>query len=133
MTAGLSRVPAMSQLPLPRPVVRVQATTLEYGIARIDRSGRLSVRPVLDRLGWSSTVRLAPAVVATSVDAAATTGDDPERDTLLLRLHTETGCRRGGARGLRPRDLDETQCLVHLREKDGTSRCHPISGAGPFE
>ena len=29
--------------------------------------------------------------------AAATTGDDPELDTLLLRLHTETACRRGGA------------------------------------
>ncbi len=26
--------------------------------------------------------------------AAATTGDDPELDTLLLRLHTETACRR---------------------------------------
>ena len=28
--------------------------------------------------------------------AAATTGDDPELDTLLLRLHTEIACRRGG-------------------------------------
>jgi len=26
---------------------------------------------------------------------AAATGDDPELDTLLLRLHTETACRRG--------------------------------------
>ena len=34
---------------------------------------------------------------------AATTGDDPELDTLLLRLHTETACRRGGALALRPR------------------------------
>ena len=33
---------------------------------------------------------------------AATTGDDPELDTLLLRLHTETACRRGGALALRP-------------------------------
>src|SRR5271169_3298631 len=32
--------------------------------------------------------------------AAATTGDDPELDTLLLRLHTETA-RRGGALALR--------------------------------
>jgi hypothetical protein len=38
--------------------------------------------------------------------AAATTGDDPELDMLLLRLHTETACRRGGALGLRPCDLD---------------------------
>jgi hypothetical protein len=27
---------------------------------------------------------------------AATTGDDPELDTLLLRLHTESACRTGG-------------------------------------
>ena len=32
--------------------------------------------------------------------AAAATGDDPELDTLLLRLHTETACRRGGGRGV---------------------------------
>ena len=35
-------------------------------------------------------------------EAAAATGDDPELDTLLLRLHTETACRRGGALALRP-------------------------------
>jgi hypothetical protein len=33
---------------------------------------------------------------------AATTGDDPELDTLILRLHTETACRQGGALALRP-------------------------------
>ena len=38
--------------------------------------------------------------------AAADGGDDPELDTLLLRLHTETACRRGGALALRPDDLD---------------------------
>ncbi|MFF1611402.1 tyrosine-type recombinase/integrase [Amycolatopsis sp. NPDC058278] len=59
--------------------------------------------------------------------AAAETGDDPYLDTLLLRLHTETACRRGGALGLRRRDLEETQCLVYLREKDGTSRFQPVS------
>jgi integrase/recombinase XerC len=60
--------------------------------------------------------------------AAGRTGDDPELDTLLLRLHTETACRRGGALSLRPRDLDETSCLVRLREKDGTSRWQLVSG-----
>ena len=35
-------------------------------------------------------------------EVAAATGDDPELDTLLLRLHTETACRRGGALALRP-------------------------------
>lgn len=58
---------------------------------------------------------------------AATTGNDPELDTLLLRLHTETACRRGGALALRPHDLDTTQCLIYLREKDNTDRWQPIS------
>ena len=58
---------------------------------------------------------------------AATTGDDPELDTLILRLHTETACRRGGALALRPRDLDPDQCLVLLREKGETVRWQPVS------
>src|SRR5215470_12957202 len=37
---------------------------------------------------------------------AATTGDDPELDSLIFRPHTETACRRGGALALRPQDLD---------------------------
>jgi site-specific recombinase XerC len=37
---------------------------------------------------------------------AATTGDDRALDALLLRLHTETACRRGGALTLMPEDLD---------------------------
>ena len=59
--------------------------------------------------------------------AAATTGDDPELDTLLLRLHTETACRRGGALALRPCDLDPGQCLILLREKGETVRWQPVS------
>jgi hypothetical protein len=35
-------------------------------------------------------------------EVAARTGDDPELDTLILRLHSETACRRGGALALRP-------------------------------
>jgi integrase/recombinase XerC len=59
---------------------------------------------------------------------AATTGDDPELDTLILRLHTETGaCRRGGALALLPRDLDPDQCLILLREKGETVRWQPVS------
>jgi len=59
--------------------------------------------------------------------AAATTGDDPELDTLLLRLHTETACRRAGALALRPQDLDPEQCLILLREKGETVRWQPVS------
>jgi integrase len=48
-------------------------------------------------------------------------------DALLIRLHTETGCRRGGALALRLRDLDAQQCLIYLREKGGTARWQPVS------
>lgn len=58
---------------------------------------------------------------------AATTGDDPELDALILRLHTETACRRGGALALRPQDLDREQCLIMLREKGETFRWQPVS------
>jgi integrase len=56
-----------------------------------------------------------------------TTGNDPELDTLILRLHTETACRRGGALALRPQDLDREQCLILLREKGETFRWQPVS------
>jgi site-specific recombinase XerD len=59
--------------------------------------------------------------------AAATGGDDPELDTLLLRLHTETARRRGGSLALRPDDLDSGQCLIQLREKGETVRWQPVS------
>jgi integrase/recombinase XerC len=59
--------------------------------------------------------------------AAADGGDDPELDTLLLRLHTETACRRGGALALRPDELDPGQCLIRPREKGETVRWQPVS------
>ena len=57
----------------------------------------------------------------------AITGNDPELDCLILRLHTETACRRGGALALRPCDLDPDQCLILLREKDENERWQPVS------
>ncbi|MEH0929785.1 tyrosine-type recombinase/integrase [Micromonospora sp. CPCC 205558] len=60
-------------------------------------------------------------------EAASGSGNDPELDTLLLRLHEETACRRGGALALRRIDLDAEQCLVQLREKGETVRWQPIS------
>jgi len=59
--------------------------------------------------------------------AAASSGNDPALDSLLLRLHAETACRRGGALRLRPIDLDPDQCLIRLREKGGTERWQPVS------
>ena len=75
-----------------------------------------------------STRRAVPdARLAEINKVAATTGDDPELDALLLRLHTETACRRGGALAVRPADLDPDQCLVLLREKGETVRWQPVS------
>lgn len=58
---------------------------------------------------------------------AVRTGNDPVLDGLLLRLHSETACRRGGALALRPLDLDGQQCLILLREKGDTQRWQPVS------
>lgn len=57
----------------------------------------------------------------------STTGNDPALDALILRLHTETACRRGGALALTPDDLDPNQCLVRLAEKGDTVRWQPVS------
>ena len=58
---------------------------------------------------------------------AGSTGDDPALDALLLRLHTETACRRGGALALVHEDLDQELCLIQLHEKGGTLRWQPVS------
>ena len=58
---------------------------------------------------------------------AAATSDDPEPDTLILRPHTETACRRGGALALMPEDLAPEHCLILLREKGSTMRWQPVS------
>jgi integrase len=59
--------------------------------------------------------------------AARTSGNDVILDALLLRLHTETACRRGGALRLRVMDLDAERGLLLLREKGGTQRWQPIT------
>jgi integrase len=58
---------------------------------------------------------------------ARTSGNDAVLDALLLRLHTETACRRGGALALRLTDLDISYGLVRLREKGETQRWQPIT------
>jgi integrase len=59
--------------------------------------------------------------------AARSGGNDVVLDALLLRLHTETACRRGGVLGLRLMDLDAVRRLVRLREKGGTQRWQPVT------
>ncbi|MEV0769613.1 tyrosine-type recombinase/integrase [Nocardia salmonicida] len=58
---------------------------------------------------------------------AATTGNDPTLDTLILRLHLETACRTGSALRLRGEDLEPEQCLIRLFGKGGTVHWQPIS------
>jgi integrase len=58
---------------------------------------------------------------------ANSTGNDPTLDTIILRLHAETACRRGGALGLREKDINTTDCTVYLQEKAGTARWQPVS------
>src|SRR5215468_4717159 len=75
-----------------------------------------------------STRRAVPDTRLAEINrVAASTGNDPGLDTLLLRLHTETACRRGGALALTPADLDPEQCLIRLREKGETVRWQPVS------
>ncbi len=83
-------------------------------ITETDNPARRATKP--RRL--ASTRRALPDTRLADINqVAGTTGNDTDLDTLLLRLHTETACRRGGALALRPRDLDPHQCLVQLREK----------------
>jgi integrase/recombinase XerC len=93
-------------------------------IAEADNPARKVAKP--RRL--PSTRRAVPDTRLAEInEVAATTGDDPDLDALLLRLHTETACRRGGALALRPGDLDPDQCLILLREKGETVRWQPVS------
>ncbi|MEV7038399.1 site-specific integrase [Amycolatopsis sp. NPDC051061] len=109
----------------------IAATRCLYRHAEIDRiiSGEQNVaRDVAKPVRLPSLRRaLTPGQLAAVTAAAASGGTDPQLDSLLLRLHAETACRRGGALGIRSQDLDPDQCLVFLREKAGTSRWQPVS------
>ena len=93
-------------------------------IAPADNPARKVAKP---RRLPSTRRAVADTLLAEINQVAATTGNDPALDTLLLRLHVETACRRGGALALRPQDLDPTQCLIFLREKGQTVRWQPVS------
>ncbi|WP_051367485.1 tyrosine-type recombinase/integrase [Hamadaea tsunoensis] len=75
----------------------------------------------------SNRYALTPTQLADVNQVAAATGNDPQLDSLLLRLHEETACRRGGALALRPVDLNQQLCLIRLREKGETERDQPVS------
>jgi integrase/recombinase XerC len=75
----------------------------------------------------STRMALSDTRLAELCEVAGRTGNDPHLDTLLLRLHTETACRTGGALSITPDGLDPEQCLVRLHEKGGTTRWQPVS------
>lgn len=58
---------------------------------------------------------------------ARISGNDAILDALLLRIHTETACRRGGTLAIRLADLDPDRCLVRFHEKGDTVRWQPIT------
>jgi integrase len=77
-----------------------------------------------------STRRALSAAELTEINqVVAAGGRDPILNTLLIRLHIETACRRGGALMLRLSDLDTRYCRVLLRERGGTYRWQPISSS----
>lgn len=70
---------------------------------------------------------LSPEELAAINDAVASSGNDVGLDCLLIRLHVETACRRGGAIALREIDLDPEWDLIRLEEKRDAVRWQPVS------
>ncbi|MGY4684401.1 tyrosine-type recombinase/integrase [Micromonospora aurantiaca (nom. illeg.)] len=93
----------------------------------IAESGNPAKRVPKPRRVASTRRALSERQLASVSEVAATTGNDPELDALILRLHLETACRRGGGLALRRTDLDTEQCMVQLREKGETVRWQPVS------
>jgi len=93
----------------------------------IDAAASPAHRVVKPRRLPSTRRALAPRESEQINLAARTSGNDVILDALLLRLHTETACRRGGALGLRLVDLDTDRGLVRLTEKGATLRWQPIT------
>ncbi|MET8854526.1 site-specific integrase [Amycolatopsis sp. NPDC004625] len=94
---------------------------------RLDERANPAMRVTKPRRNASTRRAIAPDRVSELNDVVASTGDDPELDALVCRLHEESACRRGGALALRGRDLDRTQCMILLREKGETERWQPVS------
>jgi len=95
------------------------------GLIRADHNPAAVVRK--PRRPPTTRRALHPAELAAINTTTATTGDDTPLDTLILRLHTETACRRAAGIALTPDDVDPEWCLLRLHEKNGITRWHPAS------
>ena len=93
----------------------------------IDASASPAHRVVKPRRLPSTRRALSPQELEEINLAARASGNDAILDALLLRLHTETACRRGGALSLQLSDLDNERGLVRLTEKGGTLRWQPVT------
>jgi integrase len=93
----------------------------------ISQADNPAARVPLPRRLPSTRRALTTEQVIQIIDAATSTGNDPDLDGLILRMHIETACRRGGALELSRHDLDPEQCLIQLHEKGETIRWQPVS------
>jgi len=93
----------------------------------IDSADNPAVRVAKPRRLASTRRGLPDHRLAEIIEVARTTGNDPILDALILRLHIETACRRGGALALRLVDLDPAQSLIRLHEKGETVRWQPVT------
>ncbi len=123
-TAATAATPANTSSPPPAP-----STTGPSPTALIAAGASPAHRVAKPRRLPSTRRALTPDELDQINLAARTSGNDAILDALLLRLHTETACRRGGALALRLVDLDADHGLVRLREKGETLRWQPISPA----
>lgn len=76
---------------------------------RMDERDNPAARVTKPRRNPSTRRGLAGARLAELSDVVASTGNDPELDALICRLHVETACRRGGALALRPATLTRSK------------------------
>ncbi|MEV6646893.1 tyrosine-type recombinase/integrase [Amycolatopsis sp. NPDC051371] len=109
----------------------IDAVKCLYRCAAGDKLITLAESPVaaIKNVKHRSTSRraLTPHELAEINTVAAGFGPDPLLDSLLLRLHSETACRAGGALSLRRRDLNPMDVTILLREKGDKSRRQPVS------
>ncbi|MFI1994899.1 tyrosine-type recombinase/integrase [Actinoplanes sp. NPDC020271] len=103
-----------------------------YRQAAVDRVVAVGCNPALDvakprRPAANGGRVLSESELAEIMTVAAGTGDDPELDGVVVRLHREAACSRGEALQLTSNDLNSKECLVTLRAGTDRARTQPIS------
>lgn len=86
-------------------------------------AAKVAMPPKLESTRHALTQRQVAELGRIAVD----TGNDPELDALIVRLHIETACRRQAALALRVDDLSTDDSTVLLHHKGGVDAWHPIT------